>query len=51
MWLLMQIKVENIPFYAYYHSLSAYLSFHAILSDNIKIYYFRDNYAFSNNIF
>ena len=28
------------------HILSAYLLFHAILSYNLKMHYFRDNYAF-----
>ena len=31
--------------YACYHILSAYLSFHTIFSDDIKMYHFRDNCA------
>ena len=46
-------KLRHKTFYSYacYHILSAYLSFHAILSYNFKMYYFRDNYAFLGKIF
>ena len=37
--------------YACYHTLSTYLSFYAILSYNLEMRYFRDNYAELNNIF
>ena len=33
-------------FYACHNTLSAYLSFHTVLSYNLKIHYFKDNYAF-----
>ena len=38
-------------YYAGYHNLSAYISFHAILSYNLKMYYFSDNYIKLKNIF
>ena len=31
--------------------MSAYLSFHVILSYNLKMHYFSDNYVFLKNIF
>ena len=46
-------KLMHKIFYSYscYHTLRSYLSFHAILSYNVNIYYFRDNYIFLKNIF
>ena len=41
-------KLSHKTFYfnERYYSLSAYLSFHAVLSHNLKMHYFRDDYAF-----
>ena len=41
-----KLRHKTFHFYACYHALSAFLSFHTILSDNLKMHYFRDNYAF-----
>ena len=45
--MILLIKFRHKKFHSYicYHTLSAYLSFHKFLSYNIKIHYFRDNYA------
>ena len=50
-----EIKIQDLIwdditfyFYACYHTLSAYHSFHAILSYNLKMYYFRDYIHFKN---
>ena len=47
----MQIYKKTFNSYACYYTLSAYLLFHAILSYNLKMYYFMDNYAFLKHIF
>ena len=46
-----KLRYKTFYFYACYHTLTAYLSFHAILTYNLKMHYFRDNYAFLKNIF
>ena len=40
------IRHKTFHSYVGHHTLSAYMSFHAILSDNLKMYYFRDNYNY-----
>ena len=46
-----KLRHKTFNSYACYHTLSAYISFHAILSYNLKMRYFRDSYASLNNIF
>ena len=41
-----KLRYKTFPLYTCYLTLSAYVSFYAILSYNIKMHYFRDNYAF-----
>ena len=40
------LGINTFHSYTCYHTLSVYLSFHAILSYNIKNFKFRDNCAF-----
>ena len=40
-----KLRHKTFHFYACYHTLSAFITIHTILSYNIKIHYIRDNYA------
>ena len=41
-----KLRHKKFHFYGCSHTLSAYISFHAILRYNLKTHYFRDNYTF-----